>query len=600
MWNKETFRVMHVDLASGRAKVLEFGERSQLMGGSGLCAALFSEYGRPDLPWDAPEQPLLFAIGSLTGFFPLMSKVVCGFVSPYTGQYAESHAGGRLALTMRFAGFEALMITGRASSLCNLAVGSQRMDIYDVHWLRGKDVFTTGKLLRRVGRGSSSGHRSIMRIGPAGEKGCAYACINVDTYRHFGRLGCGSVMGKKNLKAITVLGDADFDLEEGRGRGKEYANLFQDVFKLVTATDMMKKYHDLGTPSNLNPLNELKALPWRNLQQTTDPGVEAISGERFAEHLLLRQTACSGCPVGCIHIGLLRHQYASQHEFLYKQVNYDYESIFSQGSMLGMTSDSDVLALLDETEKQGLDVMSAGVALAWATEALDKGIVNEEQTLTRLRFGDVNAYLEGLYHLGQQPNEFYQVLAQGALHAGDVYGGADFACVLGQEMAGYATGEVFFTAQAMGFRHSHLDTGGYSFDQKHEEKDAAKAVDFLVSDEAERLKLTSMVSCLFARGVYTHERLQEALTSIGYGDVADNLDAAAQYVQQLRWSLKRATGYETSKVRIPKRFTEVVTWKGGIDAKYLEELRSRYGAAINELADEGDASRRESEAAAED
>lgn len=585
MWNKESFHVLHVDLETGRGKVLEFGERARLLGGSGLAAALFQEYGHLDKPWDAPEQPLIFTIGSLTGFYPLMSKVICGFMSPHTKQFAESHAGGRLALTMRFSGIEGLIFTGKAKTLSVAAVGSKRLDIYDAHWLKGQDVFATGKLLRRVGRKSSAGHRSILRIGPAGEKCCAYACINVDTYRHFGRLGSGAVMGAKNLKAIAIQGDADFPLEEGRGLGKEYPKLFQDIFKLVTATDMMNKYHDLGTPSNLIPLNELKSLPWRNLQQTTDPGVKGISGERFAKHLLLRQSACSGCPVGCIHIGLLRHQYATQHEFLYKQVNYDYESIFAQGSMLGMARDAEVLALLDETEKQGLDVMSAGVALAWATEALEKGVVSEEQTLAHLAFGDVNAYLEGLRHLGLQTNEFYHDLAQGTLYAADKYGGADYACVLGQEMAGYATGEVYFAAQAMGFRHSHLDSGGYSYDQKHKEHDVEKAVNFMVDDEKERLKLTGMVSCLFARGVYSHERLQEALTAVGYREVAENLDNAAAHAQRLRWHLKCATGFDPHTARIPKRFTEIETWKGPIDIAYLDALRARYAAAIREMAD---------------
>ncbi len=66
---------------------------------------------------------------------------------------------------------------------------------------------------------------------------------------------------------------------------------------------MMQKYHNLGTPANVAVLNELKAMPWRNLQATTDPGVHGITGERFAETALLRNAACAGCPVGCIHIG---------------------------------------------------------------------------------------------------------------------------------------------------------------------------------------------------------------------------------------------------------------------------------------------------------
>ena len=78
-------------------------------------------------------------------------------------------------------------------------------------------------------------------------------------------------------------------------------------------------------------------------------------------------------------------------------------------------------------------------------------------------------------HLGRGTNDFYRLLAQGAGKAAAHYGGQDYACVLGQEMGGYATGEVFFVSQALGFRHSHLDSGGYSYDQKHDDKDVDQA-----------------------------------------------------------------------------------------------------------------------------
>ena len=166
------------------------------------------------------------------------------------------------------------------------------------------------------------------------------------------------------------------------------------------------------------------------------------------------------------------------------------------------------------------------------------------------------------------------------MKAAEEYGGEDFACVLGQEMGGYATGEVFFTSQALGFRHSHLDSGGYSFDQKHKEKNVKQAVDFLVKDEQGRVFLTSMVACLFARAVYKDELLADCLNSLGYTALADNMDQVAQHIQKLRWRLRLATGFDPAAVKIPKRFTEVTTWKGAIDKKYLNNLKSEYAKCI--------------------
>jgi aldehyde:ferredoxin oxidoreductase len=135
----------------------------------------------------------------------------------------------------------------------------------------------------------------------------------------------------------------------------------------------------------------------------------------------------------------------------------------------------------------------------------------------------------------------------------------------------------------MGLRHSHLDTGGYSFDQKHETPEIDKTLKFLVEDEAGRVLLTSMVSCLFARGVYQDDLLRECLSVVGYGGLADRMDEAAKTIQRLRWRVRLQTGFDPSQVKIPRRFYEVETWKGKIDADRLDELVRRYGAAVSEL-----------------
>jgi aldehyde:ferredoxin oxidoreductase len=578
---RDHFRILTVDLATGKGKILTVDGRNTVAGGSGLAAMLFDRYGHLDKPWDDPEQPLIFTIGPLTGYFPLMSKTVCGFKSPYHDQYGESHAGGRSALSLRFADLDGLVITGKAERPSYVSIGSRHLEVKDVHYMWGIDLQRSGKMLRKMIGGA--GHRSIFRIGPAGENLSAYACITVDTYRHFGRLGGGAVMGSKNLKAIAIQGDGVFHLPEG----KDYAELFEEVHKQLTTTDMMDKYHNLGTPVNVAVLNGLKALPIRNLQQTTDPNIEGITGETFADDTLLRNTACAGCPVGCIHIGFVREKFMEPNQYLYRQVSYDHEPIFATGSMLGITDAFSVLGIIDMVEKMGLDVMSAGVALAWATEALEKGLISEKETLVELKFDDAAGYKEAIKHLGLGSNDFYRFLAQGTMKAAAQYGGEDFACVLGQEMAGYATGEVFFASQALGFRHSHLDSGGYSYDQKHTtERKVEEAVDFLVKDEQGRVLLTSMVACLFAREVYQDELLADCLNSLGYTTLADNMHQVAQHIQKLRWRLRLASGFDPSRVKIPKRFTEVTNWKGPIDPKFLDKIKKEYAKRIIELGKE--------------
>jgi aldehyde:ferredoxin oxidoreductase len=575
---RDHFRILSFDLSAGRGSVVALPGRDVVVGGSGLAAMLFGKYGHAEKPWDDPDQPLILAIGPLTGYFPLMSKTVCAFKSPYHDQYAESHGGGRSALSLRFADLDALVITGKAKRPSCLSVGSRHIELKDAHYLWGMDVHLTGKMLRHMVKGS--GHRSILRIGPAGEKGSAMACINVDTYRHFGRLGGGAVMGGKNLKAIVIQGDGLFALPEN----PDYPRLFQEVYQQATATPMMSKYHNLGTPENVAVLNGIQALPCRNLQQTSDPAMDGITGESFARDTLLRNAACSGCPVGCIHIGFVREKFMEENQYFYRQVSYDHEPIFAVGAMLGVNNCFAVLSLIDGTEKLGLDVMSAGVALAWATEACEKGIISVKETIVPLKFGDDRRYQEALTHLASGSNDFYRLLGQGTMKAAVRYGGAEFACVLGQEMAGYATGEVFFVSHALGFRHSHLDAAGYSFDQKHKGKKVEEAVEFLVQDERERVALTSMVACLFSRNVYKEELLARCLRSVGYPALADNLPELSRQVQKLRWKTRLATGFDPQGVTIPNRFTEVSTWKGPVEQGFLQDLKKAYADRILELA----------------
>ena len=574
---RDHFRVLVADVSTGRGTVVLEDGRDEVAGGSGLAARLFARYGRPDAPWDHPDQPLILAIGPLTGAFPLMSKTVFAFKSPYHDQYTESHAGGRSALALRFADLDALVIVGRAASTSFLDIGSRHFKLRSAGFLAGMEVQESGRLLRRMTPGS--GHRTILRIGPAGERMVPMANINVDTYRHFGRMGGGAALGAKRLKAVVIGGDADFHLPEG----KTYNDLFAGVYATVTARGMMKKYHDLGTAANLESLDDLRSLPWRNLQATSDPAIDRISGQEFADRTLLRNSACAGCPVGCIHVGYVRERFMDEHRFLYRQVAYDYEPIFALGSMLGVTDTAAVLKLLDAAEQAGLDAMSTGVALAWATEASEQGLVGPQQTIEPLAFGDSIGLLRAIRHLAGAVNPFYAALGRGTLAASREYGGAEFACVLGQEMAGYATGETFFAAQSLGFRHSHLDTGAYGYDQQHADRDLDKAVRFLVDDEAGRVVLTSMVACLFARSVYTDTVLAECLDVLGYGSLAANMASLGPRVQKLRWQTRLATGFAPAAVTIPKRFLQVSTWKGPIDSAYLDQLKEAYAQAILDL-----------------
>ncbi len=202
--------------------------------------------------------------------------------------------------------------------------------------------FTVGRIIRENEAGA--GLRTIMRIGRAGEKLVSYACVTTETYRHFGRLGLGAVFGSKKLKAVVISGKRSLPISDG----KQYRKVYAEIYQAAVSSEVMKKYHDLGTAGNVLALNELGALPTKNLKEARFAGASKISGELFAEEYLGRRLACSHCPVGCIHIAALREPYADK-AYFYKtsMIAYDYEPIYALGSMLGGSDPESFLKLMD-------------------------------------------------------------------------------------------------------------------------------------------------------------------------------------------------------------------------------------------------------------
>ncbi|MCX6092608.1 MAG: aldehyde:ferredoxin oxidoreductase, partial [Candidatus Bipolaricaulota bacterium] len=491
-------RVLHIDLSSQR---FEVADRHDLfdasLGGAGVAVRLLDERCPADADPLGPENPIVLSVGPLVGLFPLASKTVAMFKSPHTGNLGESHAGGRSAAAIRLAGYGAIVITGTSSRPTYLVIDGDCVHFRDASALWGlQSSATVGRVLRE--REAGSGHRSILRIGPAGEKKVTYAGVITETYRHFGRLGLGAVFGAKQLKAVVVVGRRSIPVADPA----EYRRVYDALYHAATTSPAMQKYHDLGTPMNVLPLNELGALPTRNLRDARFEGATAISGEAMAERFLGRRLACSHCPVACIHLAALRTPHPNE-PYFYKtaMLGYDYELLYALGSLLGVADPEALLTLMDDVEAQGLDAISTGVVLAWATEARERGlVVDRNLDGVRLEWGHADAYRGAVRRIVSQPTDLYRTMARGVDAAARVYGGEDFALAFGgNEMAGYHTGPAGYLGFLAGARHSHLDNAGYSIDQKRLAAGLPATddgiVDEIVTEEAWRQVLSSLVVC---------------------------------------------------------------------------------------------------------
>ncbi|RJX20909.1 MAG: aldehyde:ferredoxin oxidoreductase [Desulforudis sp.] len=579
MLNENRMRTLYIDLTNKTFRVEERHDLFDWLGGVGVATRLFSELVLPEADPLDPRQPIIFAIGPLTTIFPLVTKTVAVFRSPLTGHWGESYAGMRLAFALRFAGYDAVVITGTADRLGYAVISPEGVEFKDARRLKGLSTEETGRILRETEPGR--GHRSTIRIGPSGERGVRFAGVNVDTYRHFGRMGLGAVMGAKNLKAVVVTGQESYPIADPKAYRKAYDQIFNQAVK----TEIMDKYHGLGTPANVVPLNELGALPTRNLQSNRFERAADVSGEAFARENLVRKLACTGCPVGCIHVGLFRREFAEGYEYETVTLAYDHELIFALGIFLGLGTREGIFSLIEKVELLGLDAISSGVILGWMTEALEKGLITEGQVGTRLVFGEAEPYLVALDRLVEQPNELYATLARGLTAAVEKFGGADFACLLGgHEMAGYHTGYGFVLGQTVGGRHSHLCNGGYALDQERgilDDRD--RMVRRLIAEEKWRQVLNSLCLCLFARNIYDEPTTEMALSSVGIEVSEERLRELGGRIFYLKLETKKRLGFRPDQVRFPKRYLETPTFQGRLDEEVLLDLHKRYLKQIGEL-----------------
>lgn len=565
-------KVLYIDLTKCKYWAEDRGELFQLyLGGAGVAIKLLEEECPRGADPLGPENPIIFAVGPLNGLLPMASKTVAMFKSPLTGNLGESHAGGRSAIAIRSAGYGAIVIKGASETPVYVAVHGDKVYFRDARALWGMaSAVTVGRVIRE--REPSAGLRTIMRIGRAGENLVRYASVMLETYRHFGRLGLGAVFGSKKLKALVISGSNTIGVKDR----KLYREVYNEIYEMSIKSPAMKKYYELGTPFNVIPLNAMGALPVMNLRATRSDLAEKVSGETIAEKYLGRRVACAHCPIACIHLAALREPYPDE-KYFYKttMISYDYEPIYALGSMLGVFDPDGLLKLLDKVESAGLDAMSTGVVLAWATEAMEKGLITKGMLGgLELKWGDYEAYMKAIDGIATAKNEIFRDLGMGVEYASRKYGGMDFALAFGgNEMPGYHTGPLAHLGFLTGARHSHLDSAGYSIDQSllKEGKDLTpeEAARRLIEEESWRQVLSSLVVCFFSRGIYKPEVVVKSLKILGVETDESSLLALGRSILKAKNEFKFREGFDPEKLRIPRRILEIPTPRGMVKEEYL-------------------------------
>ncbi|MGQ9627840.1 MAG: aldehyde ferredoxin oxidoreductase family protein [Anaerolineae bacterium] len=391
------------------------------------------------------ENKLIVSSGPLSGTLIPGSKTDFTTKSPLTGGYAGANVGGHFSPEMKYAGYDCLIIEGAAKEPVYLFIDDERVELRDASKYWGRGTIEVEKALKdELGE-----EFQVALIGPGGENLVKYASINSDFGRQAGRGGVGAVMGAKKLKAIAVRGTKSIPLADV-GAFRTAARI---LYKSCVESELFEAWQSYGTSGVTSWANEIGAFPTRNFQGGFLEGNENLSGETMRKKIVILDKGCFGCPSPC-------GKYSRSKKYGIYVEGPEYETTAMIGGDCALTDIEDVAYANWLCDDLGIDTISAGACIAFATECFEKGIITEKDTGgLKLSFGDPEAVFALVRQIARREG-LGAVLAEGVRHASQVFGGGseEFAIqVKGMEQSGYET----HNAPAMLLAYMTCDVGAH-------------------------------------------------------------------------------------------------------------------------------------------
>jgi aldehyde:ferredoxin oxidoreductase len=363
----------------------------KFIGGKGLGIRYLYELVPPGTDPFSRENAVIFMTGPLTGtIMSTMSRMANVTRSPLTGTMSDSYSGGYLPAELKFAGFDGVVVTGRAPKPVYLSIKDGQAELRDASHLWGKGVFETTDLVVRESGESPRRYidgPKVGCIGPAGENGVRYAAVAYDKHHFAGRGGTGAVMGSKNFKAICVRGT-----KQAKALGINSEPAYLEMVKEIVRKDIRENpdetsYIKEGTPSVVDLSQGAGLLPTRDFQTGVFPEADQINTSSMFEKILVKHTTtCFSCAIGCRNLTKVRDgQFAGL-----EGEGPEYETLAMCGSNLGIGDIRAIMKFNEECSDWGLDTISAGCVCGWAMELFERGIITKKDTDgMELRFGNV-------------------------------------------------------------------------------------------------------------------------------------------------------------------------------------------------------------------
>jgi aldehyde:ferredoxin oxidoreductase len=540
-------KILEIDLGSSTATQRDLGDDlpRRFMGGRGFGAKILYDGLAPGTDALSPDNLMVLATGPLTGTTAPGSKLEIIAKSPLTGGYADSAVGGHIGPEIKYAGHDAIVIKGKCRQPTYLWINNDRVEFRDASHLWGKGCVETEQSLKR-----EFGQKAqILCIGPAGEHLVKIACITHASGRQAGRCGMGAVMGSKNLKAIVVRGDRGIRLADPKAFQRKAMQLRQKVLDSPDAMDM----HRLGTSASFISHNLVGCLPTRNYQTGYFEQAEALSGETLEHSIFVRHGACFGCTLACAKWTRAEGVCIDGPE---------YETTAMLGSDCGIGRLEAVVKANYLCDDLGIDTISGGNVMAFATECYERGIIGDKETGgLALRFGDEQAFYR-LIHMIANREGIGDTLAEGVREAARRFGKGSEKFAMhskGLEQSAYETRAAIAQTLAYSINDrgaDHNRTWSFKFftdDPRSPEGKAAK----VKRNQCERSSPDIMGMCRFVSYHLTFDDYGELITAAtGAKTTGNQILEAAERVFCLTRLFNTREGFTRENDHVPPRDLE--------------------------------------------
>jgi aldehyde:ferredoxin oxidoreductase len=529
------------------------------LGGRGLGAFFLTKEVSPQTEALSPENKLIFMNGALAGTsIPGNNKICVTFKSPLTNTYSYSLCGGHYGPELKYAGYDGLIIEGKAKEPVYLWIDDDNIEIKQAEHIWGKLIpEAEDKIRKELGEDKNI---QIAVIGPGGERKVNYACITSGKYREFGRGGGGAVMGSKNLKGIAIRGSHDVEVADL----DKTIDLTKRLIKNLQASRAGEVRRVYGTMELVERINGAGFWTTRNFSEGHFEEGYKLEGKQMREEVIVNDSSCFGCPIAC---GKWTYTTTKNGKEVHME-GPEFETVGMLGSNCGISSWETLLRATKICDTYGIDTINAGACISMVMEAYEAGRLAKQDTDgIELNFGNDEALIEVLTMIGERKG-IGDILAKGVARAAKELGIEDLAIhSKGQSFPVYdprgaKAMALTYATSPKGAHHMFATTFGGELAAGNRFEIEGKG-EFEQTHQFSMAIVDSIALCSTMRAGTTLEDQAQAYSAVtGLNITVEKLNTAAERIINMERMYNIKLGLDRSDDTLPDRFLKEPMPKG--------------------------------------